>query len=96
MREEILKFVCPSCGHHTSVAVAYINVVYKDTVDVDAKTGACTVTECEPIDEGTIGSYICADCECELPIPVTGDPSVDIFHWLRTRPENIDKIMEEV
>ena len=96
MREEILKFVCPSCGNHTSVAIKSINVVYKDTVDVNSNTGGCTTTECEVIDEGTIASYICADCECDLPIPVTGDPDIDIFHWLRTRPENIDRLMEEV
>ena len=89
-----LKFKCPECEQFAEIDIIHQNVTYSQTFTMDSD-GYVEFLEEAALDNGDYSSYHCSRCGALLPKQAQESWEA-LTEWLKRRPENLDRIMENL
>lgn len=89
-----LKFKCPECEQFAEIDIVHHNTTYRETFIMDSG-GDAEYLESEVVDYGDNSTYHCSRCGALLPKQAQ-ESWDELTEWLKRRPENLDRIMENL
>lgn len=89
-----LKYKCPKCEEFTHIDAVHHCVTFRETF-ILASDGEPEFTESDVLDYGDEVTFCCSVCGQPLPVEYTSDMH-ELTEWLKRRPENLDRIMENL